>query len=187
MRVFRDVYFTRRIHVKAEAKTEQVTLDKLTPHPDNPRVGHIPAIKESIQTNGWYGAVIAQKSTGHVLAGNHRIEAAKQLEIESVPVIWVDVDDERAKAILLADNRTNDLAVYDDEILSELLDGLDTLEGTGWSTLDLDRLLEEVNPEPGDWKDPEDGLAEDIENMEDEHGEGIQAVLCPECGHTIEL
>jgi hypothetical protein len=45
------------------------------------------------------------------------------------------VDDETALRILLADNKTADLGSYDEDLLTELLDGLDTLAGTGWGPL----------------------------------------------------
>lgn len=58
--------------------TETVALDALRPHPRNPRQGNIGAIHDSITANGFYGQVVAQKSTGFILAGNHRWRAAAQ-------------------------------------------------------------------------------------------------------------
>ena len=103
---------------------EVVEITKLHPHPDNPRKGNVGAIVTSIKTNGWYGTLVAQTSTGRVLAGNHRLQAAAQLGMTEVPVYWVDVDDQTARRILFADNRSNDLATYDDELLRPLLTDL---------------------------------------------------------------
>ena len=128
-------------------KTETVPIKKLKQHPDNPRQGDIGAIAVSIQENGWYGVIVAQKSTGHVLAGNHRLRAAKKLGMTELPVYWVDVDDTQARKILLADNRTNDLAAYDDGTLAEILAELattDDLLGTGYDGTDLDTMLEDL-------------------------------------------
>jgi hypothetical protein len=129
-------------------KTELVSIEKLKPHPKNPRQGDVGAIHVSIEANGFYGSVIAQKSTGHILAGNHRFLAAKHANAEEVPVTWVDVSDEEAVRILLADNRTNDLATYNEDALAELIEGLmrDTgsIEGTGYDGDDLDELLKGV-------------------------------------------
>jgi hypothetical protein len=130
-------------------KTELVSIDKLKPHPKNPRQGDVGAIHVSIEANGFYGSVIAQKSTGHILAGNHRFLAAKHANAEQVPVTWVDVSDEEAVRILLADNRTNDLATYNDDALAELLQDLlrDTgsIEGTGYDLESLDELLKDLS------------------------------------------
>lgn len=121
-----------------------VRVDDLTPHPDNPRKGDVAAIGGSVEDNGFYGALVAQKSTGHILAGNHRWQAAKDAGLDVLPVIWVDVDDDRAKRILLADNRTNDLATYDESGLLELLEGLaltpDELAGTAFDDEALDDM-----------------------------------------------
>ena len=51
------------------ANVEQVATGDLIPHPDNPRHGDVPAIVESIKANGWFGTIVAQRSTSHVLAG----------------------------------------------------------------------------------------------------------------------
>jgi DNA modification methylase len=139
---------------------ELVPVGELKLHPRNPRRGDVGLIQESILANGFYGAVVAQKSTGYVLAGNHRLKAAIEAGMEKVPVIWVDVDDERAVRILLADNRTSDIAGYDDRQLAELLKELnalpDRLLGTGYDSDALDALLRElgepdepVTPDPG--------------------------------------
>ena len=64
-----------------------------------------------------------------------------------MPVYWVDCDDKAARRILLADNRTNDLATYDDDILAGLLTEMasdDDLLGSGWEGDDLDRLIDDL-------------------------------------------
>lgn len=135
---------------------EDVEVNRLSRHPLNPREGDIGAIAASIQQNGWFGTVVAQRSTGQVIAGNHRLEAAKILGFKSVPVYWVDCDDEQALRMLLADNRTSDLASYDIDQLSEILVGLietDGLLGTGYDGDDLDSLLKEAKRLPPDFPD----------------------------------
>jgi len=132
-----------------DMEVENVKIELLKSHPQNPRVGDVKAIAESITANGWWGTVVAQKSTNHVLAGNHRILAAKSLDIKEVPVYWVDVDDDQALKILLADNRTNDLATYDEQILADLLKEItfstdEGLTGTGYEVGDLDALLTDL-------------------------------------------
>lgn len=106
---------------------ELVPVDALTPHPENPRKGDLDAISQSLEAHGFYGVVVAQRSTGYVLAGNHRLLAAQQAHLDQLPVAWLEVDDDEARRILLADNRSNDLASYDDPKLKELLA---TLEGS---------------------------------------------------------
>lgn len=119
--------------------------DELVPHPDNPRQGDVTAIAASISAHGFYGALVVQQSTGHVLAGNHRLLAAQQLGLEEVPVVWVDCDDATARRILLVDNRANERATWDFEALAAVLSDLqaedDDLHGLGWDEHELEALL----------------------------------------------
>ena len=122
-------------------KYRAMPVKEMKPHPKNPRQGDVGAIHQSIEQNGWYGAVVVQKSTGYVLAGNHRLQAAIAQGADKLPAMVVDVDNETATKILLADNRTNDLAAYDVEGLAGLLEGLTDFDGTGYDGDDLDDLL----------------------------------------------
>ena len=145
---------------------EVVPISAVRPHPKNPRQGDLAAIRESLDANGWFGAVVAQKSTGFILAGNHRYRAACQRGAETIPVLWIDCDDQTALRILLADNRTSDLAEYDEAWLSELLNELQEqecgLSGTGFDDASLGELLhsleESLEAEPAD--DQRDELKE---------------------------
>lgn len=122
-----------------------VAVGKLAPHPQNPRRGDVDLIGALIQENGFFGAVVAQRSTGHILAGNHRYLAFQAQGAEVIPTIWVDVDDERALKILLSDNRASDIGGYDSEALAALLSSLGgEFEGTGYDTESLDKLLADV-------------------------------------------
>ena len=117
-----------------------VLIDKLKPHPANPRRGNIDMIQESLLAHGQYRPIVAQTSTGHILAGNHTWKAAKALGWASVAVTWLDVDDLTAQRVLIADNRTSDLATYDNDTLILLLRSLPTLDATGFDRYDLDAL-----------------------------------------------
>jgi len=131
---------------------EQTPVSKLKVHPRNARKGVVSSIAESIDHNGFFGTIVAQRSTGHILVGNHRYLAAKERKMDSVPVMWVDVDDDHAIKILLADNRTNDLSGYDDKALTELLAEVSNsagLEGTGYTEADLDAMITGLVEEAG--------------------------------------
>lgn len=138
-----------RYGVSNYGESAMVPVELLACHPANPRQGDVGAVAESIKAHGFYGALVVQRSSGYILAGNHRFRAAVQLGLRELPVLYVDVDDEQAKRIMLADNRTSDMGVYDDAALHELLQELvasdDGLMGTGYSDDDLQKLLDEAN------------------------------------------
>ena len=121
-------------------------LADLTLLPGNPRKGDIGAVSESMRVNGVYQPIIVNKGTktgrpNEIIAGNHRAQAAKALGHETIPAIVLDLTDEEAKRIALADNRTSDLADYDNDALLLMLQDLPDLAGTGYDGDDLDDLL----------------------------------------------
>jgi DNA modification methylase len=123
---------------------DQVPIADLRPYERNPRRGHVETIKGSLEAHGQYRPIVVNKRDNVVLAGNHTLLAAEQLGWEEIAVTFVDVDDEQARRILLVDNRTNDLAGYDTDVLVGLLEELDGLDGTGYEQDDLEALLDEL-------------------------------------------
>lgn len=125
----------------------------------NPRVGNVDVIKSSLRAHSQYKPVLVNKGThtgrpNEVLAGNHTLKAIRDLA-EEFPederwqgvLCWeIDVDDDRATRIVIADNRTSELGHSDTQTLTELLSELEGLEGTGYSDDDLEDLLDDVRP-----------------------------------------
>lgn len=134
-------------------RTELVRLAQpigsIEPHPRNVRQGDIGAIATSLEAHGQYRPIVVHKSTTHILAGNHTYHAARSLGWDKVACTFVDCSDEQALRILLADNRANDLATYDDSALTDLLQELansEGLEGTLYELSDLDDLIKLLEP-----------------------------------------
>lgn len=131
---------------------EQVPVDGLTPFDDNPRQGDVGAICVSLEANGQYRPIVVNRRDQTILAGNHTWRAAKSLGWETIGATFVDVDDATARRIVLVDNRSNDLASYDDQVLADLLEAIATEEGpeglvgTGFDGDDLDELLADLDP-----------------------------------------
>lgn len=119
---------------------ELVAIADLTSHPDNPRRGDVAAIADSLAAHGQYRPVVVSRRTGHILAGNHTVKAAKRLRWRKIAAVFVDVDEAGERRILLADNRTADLGTYDDGALADLLRSIGDFDGTGYVQSDLDRL-----------------------------------------------
>jgi ParB-like chromosome segregation protein Spo0J len=153
---------------------ELVDPSTLRIHPKNPNQGDIGAIAESISFHGFYGVLYAQRSNRTVCAGNHRLQAAVQLGLDEVPVVWLDVDDQQAERILLVDNRTTRLGHDDDALLANILTELamsdDGLEGTGYDGDFLDELLKENESSP---VNPATRAVVVVECESREQGEGL--------------
>lgn len=144
-----------------------VPVESLTLAQPNPREGDVGAIAESLIVHGQFRPLVVNAPTMTVLAGNHTLMAARSLGWKKVAVTFVDVDDDTAERIMLADNRTNDRAIYDNHTLVDMLTDLAVtprgLDGTGF---DSDALAE---------------LAADL----DTPLQFTTPIVCPECGHEF--
>ena len=154
-----------KIPAKIELEHDpSVPISELVNYHRNARIGDVDKIRESLSVNGQYRSICVNRGTytgrkNEVLAGNHTLKAARSLGWDNVAVDWVDVDDEGARRIVLADNRTADRGRYDNDMLIAEISQLESFEGTGYTQEDLDKLL--AGPEEGEEGDPKDSEAEE--------------------------
>lgn len=140
--------------VKANIKVGQVAsvaLNTLESYPTNPRRGDVEAIAQSLKAHGQYRPIVVQYGTNFILAGNHTYKAAKKLGWKKIKITYVEVDEESARKIVLADNRLTDLATYNEPLLKSLLTTLPELDGTGFTQAEveiLDRLMTGKDKDP---------------------------------------
>lgn len=148
----------------------EVPVKDLQPYGLNPRQGDIGAISVSLEANGQYRPIVVNKADNTILAGNHTYHAAVSLGWEKIQVGYVEVDEATAQRIVLVDNRTNDLADYDKNVLADLLElvyeesGPEGLVGTGFDVEDYDEALA-VASKSSPWDDrrmQETAAAEDV-------------------------
>lgn len=147
-------------------KVETFKISDLSTYHKNPRRGDVDAIAESLKARGQYRPIVVNIGTHashdyEILAGNHTYLAAKKLSWKTIQATTVDVDDDQAAQIVLADNRLADLGGYDDETLSALLSDVSSLDGLGWSQDDVDELAAALEPER------DDSEVEDVEVPDD--------------------
>lgn len=106
-------------------------IDEIFPYGGNPRKtdGAVAAVAESIKRFGFKVPIVVDANMV-IIAGHTRLEAAKKVGLEKVPVIVAeDLSEDQAKAFRLADNKTAEIAVWDFEKLEEELDAIDA---DGW-------------------------------------------------------
>ena len=160
-------------------ETCSVPLSELHPYPANPRRGNVELIRQSVRAHGQYRALVVNRRSMEVLAGNHLLQAMEAEGFAEALVHLVDVDDQEAARIVLVDNRASDLGIYDDSLLAELLQGLPDLEGTGYDERALTRLLDSIAAKAPE--DP-DAIAEPAREPVSKPGDlwlcGEHRVLC---------
>ena len=129
--------------MKSNIKVGQVAtvpINSLEGYPTNPRRGDIDAIAQSLKAHGQYRPIVVQHGTNYILAGNHTYKAAKKLGWKKIKITYIEVDEQTARKIVLADNRLTDLAGYNEPLLKSLLQALPELEGTGFTQSEVDTL-----------------------------------------------
>jgi site-specific DNA-methyltransferase (adenine-specific) len=115
-------------------------------NPENPRLNEpaVEPVMRSIARFGFRVPIVVNRRTNLIEAGNTRWKAAQRMGLTEVPVIFADDDEVTALAFALADNRTAEIAQWDEPALAGLLRRLeaeDELASSGFSDDDLGSLL----------------------------------------------
>lgn len=104
-------------------KVEYKRIGDVLPYERNPRNNDeaVGAVAESIREFGFRVPVVIT-SENVVVAGHTRIKAAKELGLEEVPCVVIDdLTDEQVRAFRLADNKSAEIASWDEELLQQEL------------------------------------------------------------------
>lgn len=136
---------------RKEARGLQVTqfsIADLSNDPANARKHsdrNIEAIVASLRRFGQQKPIVVD-SSGVVRAGNGTLEAARRLGWESIYGVETDLSGSEATAYAIADNRTAELADWDEDVLAAQINGLvqddqDLAFAAGFDETELEELL----------------------------------------------
>jgi len=101
-----------------------IETNKILPYINNPRKNlNIDKVASSIKEFGFQQPIVVDKEFV-IIVGHTRFEAAKKLGYEKVPVQIADLTENQAKAYRIADNRLNQDADWDGELLTVELNNL---------------------------------------------------------------
>ncbi len=159
---------------KKPADPAAVYLDPATlvPWDRNPRRNEhaVAAVAKSIKEFGFAAPIVARASDRRVVAGHTRLAAALQLGLKSVPVRLLELTDEQATALTVADNRLGEIADWDQPGLAGILKDVDaaTRSIMGYDDKSFSKMLAKLNPLP---------LPDDAPS-----GSKLRHT-CPSCGH----
>lgn len=101
-------------------EVQYVAIGRIRPYWNNPRViEDVSGVAASIERFGFRNPIIVDKDLV-IIAGHARLMAASMMKMAEVPVIIAkDLTPEQCRAYRLADNKTGELATWDDERLRE--------------------------------------------------------------------
>jgi hypothetical protein len=156
-----DARLLRDAQAKAAA-TEDLTIQYVSPSalsasPRNAKVHpetQISKLAASIARFG-FASPIGARANGEIIFGHGRLEAAKLLGLEKVPVVYLShLSDAEARALALADNRLSELGKWNEDILKVELSELEVMlddmeiEITGFDSVATDVLTEDKDADP---------------------------------------
>ncbi|MBQ0066832.1 MAG: DNA modification methylase [Phascolarctobacterium sp.] len=124
-------------------KIEKVKLCDLVPDNRNARSHserNIIEIMKSLEEHGQYRPFVVQKGTNRVCVGNGMLAAMLRLGMTEGDAVIKELTDEQFTRLALADNRTAELAEWNDDILKDLLKELDN--PIGWTQEEVAMILD---------------------------------------------
>lgn len=144
---------------------EVLPVDALTPTENNPRLNSqaVEEVARSIAEYGFNQPIAIYGPENVIKAGHTRWKAAKMLQMTEVPCVRLthleaEKLDEKARerklaGYLIADNKTGELAGWDEVLLKEILvesvgvdlESLTAMAPTGFSSAELDLLVRGFN------------------------------------------
>ena len=134
-----------------------IDVADLKPWLKNPRWNDqaVGPVASSIEEFGFGAPIVVQAGTNMIIAGHTRLKAALTLGWEKVPCRILEITDRNAERLAIADNKTNEIADWNEEHLQEIMAAFepDELEGLGFSDEELNDLL-------GDGQSDEDSSEE---------------------------
>ena len=142
---------------QAHINTVSLPIERLIPHPKNPNTHperQIAKLRHLIKTHGYAkGSVVYQLSTHYILAGHGIVGALKAEGYTHVDAVELDIDDSKAEAFMIADNKVASDAIIDDIALQNLInelsaDNVPSLD-FGFDTDDLEALASQILADSG--------------------------------------
>lgn len=136
-----------------------VPIDSLTPDPANARkhgAKNLEAIRSSLVRYGQVKPIAVRKADRVVIAGNGRLEVARELGWTHIAVVLMEGTPEQLAGFALVDNKSAELATWDDLALADLAKLASTAEADlaslGFNAGDLAALLDgdDIPPELAD-------------------------------------
>lgn len=99
----------------------------LVPWDRNPRKNDdaVEGVARSIEKFGFGAPILARKENNEIIAGHTRHKAALLIEYSPVPVRFLDLTENQAHALAIADNSLSEVALWDEAELEKLVDELD--------------------------------------------------------------
>jgi ParB-like chromosome segregation protein Spo0J len=154
-------------------------VSDLHPAPYNPRTidpEAMAGLRRSVKEFGLVEPIVWNRQTSRVVGGHQRLQALSEMGVQETPVVVVDLDETREKALNLALNNPAITGEFTPDVL-----GLVSLLETALPP-DLFAELRYDEIQVGKIELPDDDSGQDGQPA----SAGSKVVTCPKCGHVFE-
>lgn len=144
-------------------KLKTVRLEDIRPYENNPRRndGAVDAVAESIRQCGYVAPIVVDDEMV-ILAGHTRYKALTKLGHTTAKVLIAEgLSEEQKRKYRILDNKTGEIAEWDEDLLNIELEGLD-FDGFDFGLLDQILPPEKPQPEPEAVEDDYDEAPPDV-------------------------
>jgi len=158
-------------------KIQKIEINKIIPYINNPRKNlNADKVASSIKEFGFQQPIVVDKDMS-IIVGHTRYEAAKRLDLKTVPVVIADLDPLKAKAYRIADNRLNEDSEWDYSLLNveftDILDNHYDLDNLGFNNDELEKFITNTKDEK-------------LDDFEEIDNKLETSKMCPKCGYEYD-
>jgi len=158
-------------------KIQQIEINKIIPYINNPRKNlNADKVASSIKEFGFQQPIVVDKDMS-IIVGHTRYEAAKRLDLKTVPVVIADLPPLKAKAYRIADNRLNEDSEWDYSLLNveftDILDNHYDLDNLGFNNDELEKFITNTKDEK-------------LDDFEEIDNKLETSKMCPKCGYEYD-
>jgi len=185
---------TKRQGTTANAAAEWVDIRQLVPWERNPVVhtdAEIEELRALVASSVWTDPLVARRSDLRIIAGHRRrLAALSALALDPawtlpdapgvgfVPVRFVEVDDETAARLTIADNAMTKQSAWDDGELVAMLQEIEDPSGLGFGDEELAAMLAEPKEAPEATDDVPEVQAEVHSKPGEVYELGVHRLVC---------
>ena len=179
---------------KLNLKVQEIPLTQIKPYWRNARKNDktVEAVKESIKSYGFNQPLVLD-TNNVIITGHARFKALMQLGYTEAPCVVLDLPDTKAKEYRIADNKTHEMTIWDnEELVVELreIGNFETMQNY-FQNINLTDWLDDsvgfnVNPVT---QEKVDKVQHDLEDRfsAERTTEDTVDVLCPHCYEEFEI
>jgi ParB-like chromosome segregation protein Spo0J len=158
-------------------KIQKIEINKIIPYINNPRKNlNADKVASSIKEFGFQQPIVVDKDMS-IIVGHTRYEAAKRLDLKTVPVVIADLPPLKAKAYRIADNRLNEDSEWDYSLLNveftDILDNHYDLDNLGFNNDELEKFITNTKDEK-------------LDDFEEIDNKLETSKMCPKCGYEYD-